>query len=378
MMRYYKKIFSGIRQDRPKFGSDRVNKLSEDESRGLENMFSEEKKGKRRWRVDVTRHQVQKALIFGFSNDFGMSLRLMLSGRCIGVRQGDPLSPFLFIISVEGLNVMVKEAVEKGVFNGVKVEREDIMISHLQYVDDTIFFGEWSRYNSMNLMCILKVEDMARRMRCSAGELPITYLCLPIGICMRRESAWRPVACENMRASEGGRGVWLDIMRVGSDINKLGIEFSSSFVRKVRNGAHISFWRDSWIDGGRLMDRFHRLFHLDIHKYGVVADKGNWVEGMWRWVWDSTRAPRGRVVGELEALEACVGYTNLLLNHKDSWKWLLADNDIFSVKALTKLIGEKCIDVGNNISETIWNKLVSKKVNIFMWRVGRGRLPVRV
>ncbi|GKD89304.1 RNA-directed DNA polymerase, eukaryota, reverse transcriptase zinc-binding domain protein, partial [Tanacetum coccineum] len=186
------------------------------------------------------------------------------------------------------------------------------------------------------------------------------------------------VACENMRASEGGRGVWLDIMRVDSDINKLGIEFSSSFVRKVRNGAHISFWRDSWIDGGRLMDRFHRLFHLDIHKYGVVADKGNWVEGMWRWVWDSTRAPRGRVVGELEALEACVGYTNLLLNHKDSWKWLLADNDIFSVKALTKLIEEKCIDVGNNISETIWNKLVSKKVNIFMWRVGRGRLPVRV
>ncbi|GJT67548.1 hypothetical protein Tco_1019028 [Tanacetum coccineum] len=40
-IRYYKKIFSRIRQDRPKFGSNRVNKLSEDEARGLENMFSE-------------------------------------------------------------------------------------------------------------------------------------------------------------------------------------------------------------------------------------------------------------------------------------------------------------------------------------------------
>ncbi|GKC41578.1 hypothetical protein Tco_1059300, partial [Tanacetum coccineum] len=37
------------------------------------------------------------------------------------------------------------------------------------------------------------VEDMARRMQCSVGELTITYLGLPIGVCMRRESAWRPV-----------------------------------------------------------------------------------------------------------------------------------------------------------------------------------------
>ena len=36
-----------------------------------------------------------------------------------GVRQGDPLSPFLFILAAEGLNVMVSEAVTKGIFNGV-------------------------------------------------------------------------------------------------------------------------------------------------------------------------------------------------------------------------------------------------------------------
>ncbi|GJW14337.1 hypothetical protein Tco_0018470 [Tanacetum coccineum] len=133
-----------------------------------------------------------------------------------------------------------------------------------------------------------------------------------------------------MRASEGGRGVWLDIMRVGSDIDKLGIEFSSSSL--VKGKEHI--------------------YHFG--------------EQSLRWVWDWTRTPRGRVVGELEALEACVGNTNILLNCKDSWKWLLAENGIFSVKALTKLIEEKCIDFGNNTGETIWNKLIPKKVNIFM------------
>ena len=38
-----------------------------------------------------------------------------------GVRQGDPLSPFLFILAAEGLNAIVNEAVEKGIFRGVKL-----------------------------------------------------------------------------------------------------------------------------------------------------------------------------------------------------------------------------------------------------------------
>ena len=93
------------------------------------------------------------------------------------------------------------------------------MVSHLKYADDTIFFSERNKRNTINLMCIMKgfekvsglkvnlnkskvygvgvsrseVEDMARCMGCSMGELLLTYLGLPIGVCMRRESSWRPV-----------------------------------------------------------------------------------------------------------------------------------------------------------------------------------------
>ena len=34
---------------------------------------------------------------------------------------------------------------------------------------------------------------MARWMRCGIGEFPFTYLGLPIGVCMRKENAWRMV-----------------------------------------------------------------------------------------------------------------------------------------------------------------------------------------
>jgi len=38
-----------------------------------------------------------------------------------GLRQGDPLSPFLFLLVAEGLNVLMKALVENGTFTGYKV-----------------------------------------------------------------------------------------------------------------------------------------------------------------------------------------------------------------------------------------------------------------
>jgi hypothetical protein len=35
-----------------------------------------------------------------------------------GLRQGDPLSPFMFLIAAEGLNVMLKASVDSGLFKG--------------------------------------------------------------------------------------------------------------------------------------------------------------------------------------------------------------------------------------------------------------------
>lgn len=38
-----------------------------------------------------------------------------------GLSQGDPLSPFLFLLAAEGLNVVMKALVEANVFTGYRV-----------------------------------------------------------------------------------------------------------------------------------------------------------------------------------------------------------------------------------------------------------------
>lgn len=58
-----------------------------------------------------------------------------------GVRQGDPLFPFIFIFAMEGLYVALTGATNKLLLCGINLPHSRPMILHLLYVDDAIFFG---------------------------------------------------------------------------------------------------------------------------------------------------------------------------------------------------------------------------------------------
>ena len=56
-----------------------------------------------------------------------------------GLRQGHPLSPFLFLLVAKALGRMIKGAVRVGLFKGFRVARNSQAISHLQFADDTLY-----------------------------------------------------------------------------------------------------------------------------------------------------------------------------------------------------------------------------------------------
>nr|KAJ0217922.1 hypothetical protein LSAT_V11C300121640 [Lactuca sativa] len=129
-----------------------------------------------------------------------------------GVRQGDPLSPFLFIIAMEGLNIALQEAREKSLFHGIHIPKSECCLTHLFYADDALFIAEWSRSNLKNLARILRcfhatsglkvygvgISDRelacsARVLGCDAGSFPFNYLGVPpiIDRVHARLSSWK-------------------------------------------------------------------------------------------------------------------------------------------------------------------------------------------
>lgn len=56
-----------------------------------------------------------------------------------GLRQGDPISPYLFILWAEAFSSLVSRAMQSQDINGVQASRGAPYISHLFFADDSIF-----------------------------------------------------------------------------------------------------------------------------------------------------------------------------------------------------------------------------------------------
>ncbi|KAK2638853.1 hypothetical protein Ddye_026648 [Dipteronia dyeriana] len=58
-----------------------------------------------------------------------------------GLRQGCPLSPYLFLICAKGLASLISRAEADGSIHGIKVARGAPSISHQPFVDDCLIFA---------------------------------------------------------------------------------------------------------------------------------------------------------------------------------------------------------------------------------------------
>ncbi|RVW25910.1 putative mitochondrial protein [Vitis vinifera] len=80
-----------------------------------------------------------------------------------GLRQGDPLSPFLFTLVADVLSRLMIRAEETGITEGFLVGRDRTRVSLLQFADDTIFFSKASLDLLQNLKIILLVFGQSIR-----------------------------------------------------------------------------------------------------------------------------------------------------------------------------------------------------------------------
>ena len=174
-----------------------------------------------------------------------------------GLKQGDPLAPFLFLLVVEGLSGLVRSAKERSLYQGFKVGASELAISHLQYADDTLFLEAATMANPWALKTILRCFELAsgrkvnfsnsfvmgvnvggdflclveRFLYCRVGSVPFTYLGLPVGANPRLEKTWQPLLqlLANRLGSWGNKYVSLEgrVVLLNSVLNAILIFYMS-------------------------------------------------------------------------------------------------------------------------------------------------------
>lgn len=136
-----------------------------------------------------------------------------------GLRQGEPLSPFLFLIEGEAFNQMTEVAVRANLMRGFSPVPLAHTMSHLQFIDDTIIFCEAHDNQIKNVKAVLwcfegvsglnvnftKSEVLGIRvgnqclrlfayiLGCEVGSVPTSYLRLPLCTGRPPKLVWNPV-----------------------------------------------------------------------------------------------------------------------------------------------------------------------------------------
>ncbi|GKD52997.1 RNA-directed DNA polymerase, eukaryota, partial [Tanacetum coccineum] len=135
-----------------------------------------------------------------------------------GLKQGDPLAPYLFILIMESLHLSFSRVIDAGLFKGIKIDH-NTQISHLFYADDAIFIGEWSDNNIKFILHVLHcfslasglkinlkksnllgfgvsremVNDAASSLGCAVMRAPFKYLGVMVGGNMSMVKNWNEV-----------------------------------------------------------------------------------------------------------------------------------------------------------------------------------------
>jgi hypothetical protein len=88
-----------------------------------------------------------------------------------GIRQGDPISPYLFLLAAEGLSSLLKKQDQSPQLAGIKVATSTSSVNHLLFADDSLLFFKGSSEGAEELFTLLDEYCRASRQRINKENL---------------------------------------------------------------------------------------------------------------------------------------------------------------------------------------------------------------
>ncbi|GJW78508.1 putative RNA-directed DNA polymerase, eukaryota, reverse transcriptase zinc-binding domain protein [Tanacetum coccineum] len=332
----------------------------------------------------------------GFGNLWRSLIRACLNSSCTsilvngsptpefslerGLRQRDPLSPFLFILIMEGLHLILENDRHAKRIKGATRDTLDLQ------------------------QITISLNSFYCASGCQASSFPITCLSLPIGKSMHYLSSWN-ILIDKFKSrlskwkasllSNGGRfslikyvlgsleagfdgkcyassGLWSSIVGTYNYLHSYNILPKDSLKCHLGNGITIRFSKDLCLRDEPLCSRYNCLFRLDINENCLLSERYN--EGRWNWQWLRPIAP-GRTEAMLQSLLIDLAKATLY-SSPDQWKWLIGNDGTFSVASTRTHLDHLMLP--SLATSTTWIPCLPRKVNIFLWRFNLDHLPHRL
>uniref|UniRef100_A0A2N9G1C3 Reverse transcriptase domain-containing protein n=1 Tax=Fagus sylvatica TaxID=28930 RepID=A0A2N9G1C3_FAGSY len=313
-------------------------------------------------------------LINGSSCDFFESSR--------GLRQGDPLSPLLFIIIMEALSKMMDKVVGGGLVLGFSVGMEAprlIMVSHLLFADDTLIFCDADPNQVLQLQYLLTWFEANSGLKVNlgkselvpVGDVPfieeLADMLGQVGYYLQSDSMWG-VGCE-----EPDHVQWSFTWQMVMEHIRKGWNLLSQHVKyEVGDGTHIRFWKDLWCGESTLQEVFPDLYRIARDKDALISAHLQVHNDQIHWSLDFVRAAQDW------EFESIASFLDLLYSTKvrgigeDVMLWLHSLQNGFTVHSFCHVL----VRIGGCSFpwKSIWQSKVPPRVSFFIWVAALGKI----
>ena len=92
-----------------------------------------------------------------------------------GLRQGDPISPYIFLLCADGFSSLIHDAARNHKINGVSICKGCPKITHLFFANDSLLFCKANGQECQNLVNILQLYEVSSSQKINANKFSVFF-----------------------------------------------------------------------------------------------------------------------------------------------------------------------------------------------------------